>query len=184
MPSSIPKSPNAANRRGGLRRASIDNTSILFQVGRFWNDKELDILVEPDGWRKAFRARRTATLRQNPPRSLLVSGEPLVGKSSFLRLLARKHRGGRLERLRGAAAPICRPIKSISANSRAASVRSSTNWPSARQDDLVHSRYRAVGDGRHAIRARARPCSIRSFRRSPPAAWWSGPRRRRRASRG
>ena len=68
---------------------SIDNTSILFQVGRFWNDKDLDFLVEPEVWRKAFAA-AGATLQQNPPRSVLVSGEPLVGKSSFLSLLAKK----------------------------------------------------------------------------------------------
>lgn len=68
---------------------SIDNTSILFQVGRFWNDKELDFLVEPEAWRKAF-VTAGATLQQNPPRSVLVSGEPLVGKSSFLSLLAQK----------------------------------------------------------------------------------------------
>ena len=29
-------------------------------------------------------------MRQHPPRSLLVSGEPLVGKTSFLRLLAQR----------------------------------------------------------------------------------------------
>ena len=68
---------------------SIDNTSILFQVGRFWNDKESDFFVEPEAWRKAF-ATAGSTLQQNPPRSVLVSGEPLVGKTSFLSLLAQK----------------------------------------------------------------------------------------------
>ncbi len=68
---------------------SIDNSSILFQVGRFWSDKETDFLVEPEAWRKAF-ATAGATLQQNPARSVLVSGEPLVGKTSFLSLLAQK----------------------------------------------------------------------------------------------
>ena len=43
----------------------------------------------PDGWRKAF-ALAESTLRQHPPRSLLVSGEPMVGKTSFLRLFAQR----------------------------------------------------------------------------------------------
>ena len=49
----------------------------------------IDSLVEPDDWREAL-ALAESTLRQDPPRSLLVSGEPLVGKTSFLRLLAQR----------------------------------------------------------------------------------------------
>jgi ATP-dependent Clp protease ATP-binding subunit ClpC len=60
---------------------------VLNAVGRFWR-KEVDpSLVAPDGWKKAFEL-AAATLRQNPPRALLVCGEPLVGKTSFLELLA------------------------------------------------------------------------------------------------
>ena len=69
--------------------STIDNTSILFQVGRFWSDEETDFLVEPQAWRRAFAA-AAATLQQNPARSVLVSGETLVGKTSFLSLLAKK----------------------------------------------------------------------------------------------
>ncbi len=69
---------------------AASGTDSLKDIGRYWStEAELDALVEPDGWRKAF-ALAEATLRQNPPRSLLVSGESLVGKSSFLVLLARR----------------------------------------------------------------------------------------------
>lgn len=65
----------------------------LNAVGRFWkNEKELEILVEPAGWKGAFALAESA-LQQHPPRSLLVAGEPLVGKSSFLRLLAQRIAG-------------------------------------------------------------------------------------------
>jgi ATP-dependent Clp protease ATP-binding subunit ClpC len=62
----------------------------LKAVGQFWKDQRgSEILVEPGGWGKDF-ALAESTLRQNPPRSLLVAGEPMVGKSSFLRLLAQR----------------------------------------------------------------------------------------------
>ena len=62
----------------------------LNAVGRFWSTQNgFDTLVEPDGWRETL-ALAESTLRQDPPRSLLVSGEPLVGKTSFLRLLAQR----------------------------------------------------------------------------------------------
>ena len=62
----------------------------LSAVGRFWLPQHgIDTLVEPDGWREAL-ALAESTLRQDPPRSLLISGEPLVGKTSFLRLLAQR----------------------------------------------------------------------------------------------
>jgi ATP-dependent Clp protease ATP-binding subunit ClpC len=66
------------------------NIGTLKTVGRFWNDEQgIEILVEPDGWRKAFTLAES-TLQQQPTRSLLVSGEPQVGKTSFLRLLAER----------------------------------------------------------------------------------------------
>jgi ATP-dependent Clp protease ATP-binding subunit ClpC len=62
----------------------------LNEVGRFWADaRGVDALVEPEAWTKVL-ALAEAALHQDPPRSLLVSGEPLVGKTSFLRLLAQR----------------------------------------------------------------------------------------------
>jgi len=70
--------------------APAENLATLNAVGRFWKDRKGgEILVKPDGWDKAF-ALALATLRQNPARSMLVSGEPMVGKTSFLRLLAQR----------------------------------------------------------------------------------------------
>ncbi len=68
------------------------NTSYatLNSVGRHWTEPHgIDALVEPPAWREAL-ALAEATLHQQPPRSLLVSGEPLVGKTAFLRLLAQR----------------------------------------------------------------------------------------------
>jgi ATP-dependent Clp protease ATP-binding subunit ClpC len=67
-----------------------ENLATLRAVGRFWKDqKDVDILVQPSRWSKPF-ALAEAALRQHPPRSMLVSGEPMVGKSSFLRLFAKQ----------------------------------------------------------------------------------------------
>ena len=70
--------------------APAKSYTTLNAVGRFWSTQHgIETLVEPDGWREAL-ALAESTLRQDPPRSLLVSGEPLVGKTSFLRLLAQR----------------------------------------------------------------------------------------------
>jgi len=72
-----------------LQRASIDRT-FLGSFGRFWADaKDADLLIEPDGWLEALAAAESASL-QMPTRPLLVSGEARVGKSAFLRLLAKR----------------------------------------------------------------------------------------------
>jgi ATP-dependent Clp protease ATP-binding subunit ClpC len=69
--------------------ATVENTAALNAVGRFWKEQTRDeILVKPDGWTKSLALARAA-LGQNPARSMLVAGEPTVGKRSFLRLLAR-----------------------------------------------------------------------------------------------
>ncbi len=65
----------------------VESLGVLNTVGRFWK-KDIDLgLVAPDAWSEALEI-ASATLRQNPPRALLVCGEPLVGKTSFLELLA------------------------------------------------------------------------------------------------
>jgi ATP-dependent Clp protease ATP-binding subunit ClpC len=66
------------------------SSSVLTAIGRFWGDtEERDILIEPEVWRHDL-ALAESTLRLVPPRSLLVAGEPLTGKTSFLRLLAER----------------------------------------------------------------------------------------------
>jgi ATP-dependent Clp protease ATP-binding subunit ClpC len=75
--------------------AASPAASVLSSVGRFWSDQTgHDVLIEPDGWQNAL-AIAASTLDQKPARSLLVAGEPLVGKSSFLRLLAQRLRADR-----------------------------------------------------------------------------------------
>ena len=70
--------------------SASEEVGTLKKVGQFWtNERDAEFLVEPADWSKAFALAENA-VRQNSPRSLLVSGEPLVGKSSFLRLLAGK----------------------------------------------------------------------------------------------
>jgi ATP-dependent Clp protease ATP-binding subunit ClpC len=70
-----------------FERGSIDRT-FLTSFGRFWADKsEPALLIEPDNWRQALTTAQAA-VTQTPIRSLMVSGEPLVGKSTFLRLTA------------------------------------------------------------------------------------------------
>ena len=80
---SLPDEPDAPN-------APAENTSVLNAVGRFWkNQQGAEILVVPGGWSKPF-ALAESTLRQHPVRSLIVSGESMVGKSSFLWLFAQR----------------------------------------------------------------------------------------------
>jgi ATP-dependent Clp protease ATP-binding subunit ClpC len=75
-----------------LRHESVDR-AFLTSFGRFWTTaKGHDILIEPEAWTEALNDAE-ATAREAPVRSLLVSGEARVGKTSFLRIL-----GKRLER--------------------------------------------------------------------------------------
>ena len=63
-------------------------TTFLESIGRFWvNEPELFKLKEPPGWKDGLAA-AAKTIERTPVRSLLVSGEALVGKTSFLKLLA------------------------------------------------------------------------------------------------
>jgi ATP-dependent Clp protease ATP-binding subunit ClpC len=69
--------------------APAKSSKTLNSVGRYWDDVGDGTLVEPNAWRGAFTLAEAA-LHQAPPRSLVVSGEPMVGKTSFLRLLAQR----------------------------------------------------------------------------------------------
>ena len=72
-----------------IERSNIDRP-FLTSFGRFWTDQNgADFLIEPADWRQPLAAAET-TLIQPPARSLLVSGERLVGKTSFLRLVAER----------------------------------------------------------------------------------------------
>ncbi len=74
------------------QRPRVEAPSGLSDVGRFWDEATRSTLIEPEAWAEAFEA-ASATLSRSPPRSLLVTGEPLVGKTSFLRLLAHRVAG-------------------------------------------------------------------------------------------
>ncbi len=71
------------------QRAIVDRT-FLASFGRFWGQGEkLDLLVEPETWHDML-ANAEVAIRAEPPRSLLASGDPRIGKTSFLRLLAKR----------------------------------------------------------------------------------------------
>ncbi len=71
------------------QRVNVDR-EFLTSFGRFWSSaRGLDTLIEPEPWREALNAAEAAS-RKAPVRSLLASGEPRVGKTSFLRLLAKR----------------------------------------------------------------------------------------------
>lgn len=72
-----------------LQQTTLDR-AFLSSFGRFWKDgKETQILIEPEPWREGLEAAE-ALVQEAPARSLLASGEHRVGKTSFLRLLARR----------------------------------------------------------------------------------------------
>jgi ATP-dependent Clp protease ATP-binding subunit ClpC len=71
-----------------IQRSQVDK-GFLTTFGRFWTDHDAEILIEPQGWSAQLGAAES-TLQRPVPRSLLVSGEQLVGKTSMLRLLAQR----------------------------------------------------------------------------------------------
>ncbi|MGO4684974.1 AAA family ATPase [Hyphomicrobium sp. 2TAF46] len=67
---------------------SPSTSSFLSSIGRFWaNNTENGLLIEPQGWKDALGAAQRL-VDSGSLRILLVSGEPYVGKTSFLKLLA------------------------------------------------------------------------------------------------
>ena len=72
-----------------VQQTTVDDT-FLSSFGRFWKDgKDAQVLVEAVPWHEALEAAEALSL-EAPARSLLVSGEPRVGKTTFLRLLAKR----------------------------------------------------------------------------------------------
>ena len=77
-----------------LRRWRQNRLDLPFlgSFGRFWSDGEDEALLsEPESWQEALGGAENAILK-DPPRSIMASGEARVGKTAFLRLLARRLR--------------------------------------------------------------------------------------------
>ena len=86
---SHPYATSLINHLNALQQTTIDR-AFLTSFGRFWKDgKDTQTLVEPEPWREGLTAAEAIFL-EAPARSLLASGEPRVGKTSFLRLLAKR----------------------------------------------------------------------------------------------
>jgi len=69
---------------------SPGSSAFLDSLGRFWGkDDDLNTPIEPPDWRDALQDAQKA-MQRTPLRSLLVSGDTLVGKTSFLKLLAKR----------------------------------------------------------------------------------------------
>jgi ATP-dependent Clp protease ATP-binding subunit ClpC len=68
--------------------SSSSRPAVLTGFGRFWSDEDRrPLVIEPQSWRDALE--QAVRLHRKPPvRPLLVTGEAMVGKSSFLGLLA------------------------------------------------------------------------------------------------
>ena len=87
--------PYAKALEAEARRAAearVDD-EFLKGFGRFWPAEPDPLLVEPDGWRDALD-RAEAGVLSDPARSVVVSGDPRSGKTSFLRLLGERLKAG------------------------------------------------------------------------------------------
>jgi ATP-dependent Clp protease ATP-binding subunit ClpC len=82
--------PSAPMLREELKqwsRVHLDR-KYLSSFGRFWKEDDTDdLLVIPKEWHERLMEAGAAVLKSSPHRSVLVSGESLVGKTSFLKLL-------------------------------------------------------------------------------------------------
>lgn len=84
--------PYAESLLGGLRRwqSTTADRAFLESFGRLWSEaSDGDFLAEPDAWQPQLAAAQAAVLREDA-RSVIVSGEPRTGKTSFVRLLGRR----------------------------------------------------------------------------------------------
>ena len=85
--------PTAARLSDKLADATTgsDQTStFLASLGRLWGSEgDAAILLEPDAWKSALNAAEQIVGRTRA-RALLISGDSLVGKTSFLRLLEKR----------------------------------------------------------------------------------------------
>lgn len=75
---------------GGPADVADTSSAFLSSIGRFWaSAPEQSPLIEPEAWKDALTAAEGIVNRM-PARALMVTGEPLSGKSSFLKLLGQR----------------------------------------------------------------------------------------------
>jgi ATP-dependent Clp protease ATP-binding subunit ClpC len=69
------------------QQSRIDR-EFLSAFGQLWNkDDDEGLLIEPEAWREQLEHAQAAILH-NPPRSVIVVGEPRIGKTTFIKLVA------------------------------------------------------------------------------------------------
>jgi ATP-dependent Clp protease ATP-binding subunit ClpC len=81
--------PFATSLLGALRgwEATKIDRRFLSSVGALWNPADQDLLLaRPESWRESLSAAQSAML-QPRARSVLISGDPRIGKSAFVELL-------------------------------------------------------------------------------------------------
>ena len=165
--SAIPSPTSCSTALDTARLMNIDR-AFLATFGRFWQAAANDVLVEPTYWADALAETGSNVLGAHP-RSLLVSGEVRVGKTSFLKLLGRRLRATWLERLRSQR---CRPdgrAEMVRRAGRRASSAPSRSWPPRRRSSGT-SPTSCRSPSAAPTRDRQPASSIRSSRPSPPAA--------------
>lgn len=70
-------------------RASRVDTNFLSAFGRFWSGNSDDVLVTPEPWQDLLQRAQDSVLAF-PPRSILVTGNSRIGKTSFLKILGKR----------------------------------------------------------------------------------------------
>ena len=146
-----------------LRRwASVRiDRAYLSTVGTVWDGRRDPLLVAPPAW-EALLTAAEAAIRQDRPRSVLVSGDTRTGKTAFIRLLGAAVAGRRLDgvrhqRQRVAGGPgLHRPVGGPAPQDRRGAA-------SPQEGRMVRQRLRADRQQRHA------PGPVRQHPRPAPA---------------